>query len=315
MEELKFKPDYIFEVSWEVCNKVGGIYTVISTKANVLTEEYKDKLILFGPDVWKETRDNPNFIEDKFLYRSWREKAENEGLRFRIGRWNMPGNPVVILVDFTQYFGEKDKIFAHFWEQYQLDSLSGQWDYIEPALFGYATAKVIESFYDFNITAHDKLIANFHEWVTGTGVLYLKEKCPQIGTIFLSHSTLLGRKIAEKGLALYRDLETFNNNEIVKNNGLISKYSLEKLSAQNADIFATTSEITSKECKKFLERSVDVILPNGIDDSFLPVSEEYEAKKNIARAKLFKVAEAVTNQKQPEDSFLIINSEIGRAHV
>ena len=308
MEELKLKPDYIFEVSWEVCNKVGGIYTVISTKANVLSEEYKDNLILFGPDVWKETRDNPNFIEDKFLYHSWREKAENEGLRFRIGRWNVPGNPVVILVDFTQYFGEKDKIFAHFWEKYQLDSLSGQWDYIEPALFGYATAKVIESFYDFNITAHDKLVANFHEWVTGTGVLYLKEKCPQIGTLFLSHSTLLGRKIAEKGLALYRDLETFNNNEIAKNNGLTSKYSLEKLCAQNADIFAATSEITSKECDKFLERPIDAILPNGIDDSFLPEVGQYETKKTLARTKLLKVAEAVTNQQQPKDSFLIINS-------
>ena len=151
-------------------------------------------------------------------------------------------------------------------------------------------------------------MANFHEWVTGTGVLYLKEKCPQIGTLFLSHSTLLGRKIAEKGLALYRDLETFNNNEIAKNNGLTSKYSLEKLCAQNADIFAATSEITSKECDKFLERPIDAILPNGIDDSFLPEVGQYETKKTLARTKLLKVAEAVTNQQQPKDSFLIINS-------
>ena len=143
------KPDYIFETSWEICNKIGGIYTVISTKALSIVKEYSDNYILIGPDVWKETRENPDFIEDRSLYKSWREKAENNGLHIRIGRWNIAGKPIVVLVDFTPYFSEKDKIFAYFWETYKLDSISGQWDYIEPALFGYAAGKVIESFYEF----------------------------------------------------------------------------------------------------------------------------------------------------------------------
>ena len=84
-------PDYVFETSWEVCNKVGGIYTAIATKAHVMVDEYKDNYILIGPDIWKETHKNPEFIEDKFLYRSWREIAESEGMRFKIGRWNIPG--------------------------------------------------------------------------------------------------------------------------------------------------------------------------------------------------------------------------------
>ncbi|MCK9422414.1 MAG: glycosyl transferase, partial [Bacteroidales bacterium] len=105
-------PDFLFETSWEVCNKVGGIHTVISTKAHILTEQYKDNYILFGPDVWKETHQNPEFIEDRFLYKSWHEKAESEGLRIKLGRWNIPGRPVVVLIDFTPYFSEKDKIFA-----------------------------------------------------------------------------------------------------------------------------------------------------------------------------------------------------------
>jgi len=174
----QIKPDYIFETSWEVCNKIGGIYTVISTKAPNIVNEYGDNYILIGPDVWKETHENPDFIEDKSLYRAWREKAESENFHFRIGHWNIIGSPVVILVDFTQYFSEKDKIFAEFWETYRLDSLPGGWDYIEPALFGYAAARIIENFYDFYLSAEDKIIAHFHEWMSGTGVLYLKKFIP-----------------------------------------------------------------------------------------------------------------------------------------
>ena len=69
-------PDYLFETSWEVCNKVGGIYTVISTKALSLVKEHNDNYILIGPDVWKETHQNPDFLEDKQLLSGWRERQK-----------------------------------------------------------------------------------------------------------------------------------------------------------------------------------------------------------------------------------------------
>lgn len=115
-EKTRITPDYLFEISWEVCNKVGGIHTVISTKALTLVNEFHDNYILIGPDVWKETHENPEFTEDKWIFRTWKEKAESEGLRLRIGRWNITGSPVVVLVDFTPFFPDKDKILAKFWE-------------------------------------------------------------------------------------------------------------------------------------------------------------------------------------------------------
>ena len=39
MNKNILSPDYIFEVSWEVCNKIGGIHTVISTKSLTLVNE------------------------------------------------------------------------------------------------------------------------------------------------------------------------------------------------------------------------------------------------------------------------------------
>jgi phosphorylase/glycogen(starch) synthase len=241
------QPDYLFETSWEVCNKVGGIYTVVSTKALTIVNTLKDNYILIGPDVWKETHENPEFHEDKFLYKSWRQQAEAEGLRIKVGRWNISGRPIAILVDFTNFFSEKDAIFANFWETYRLDSLSGAWDYIEPALFGYAAAKIIESFYSFHISHHDKIVAQFHEWMTGTGVLYLKEHVPQVATVFTTHATVLGRCIAGNGLPLYRNLKAYDGDQVSRQFGVVSKFSLEKLTACEVDCFTTVSALTDTE--------------------------------------------------------------------
>ncbi len=299
---------YLFETSWEVCNKVGGIYTVISTKALSLVNEYHDNYILIGPDVWKETHENPEFQEDKFLFKAWRQKAESEGLKIKIGRWNISCQPVVVLIDFTPFFSQKDKIFSWLWETYKLDSLSGGWDYMEPALFGYAAAKVIESFYDYAVSFHEKIVAQFHEWMTGAGVLYLKNKVPQVGTVLTTHATVVGRSIAGNGLPLYRDMEIYDGDGMALRFGITSKQSLEKLSAKNADAFTTVSQITNTECRQFLGKEADVLTPNGFDDVFIPARENYYEKRAKAREKLFQVAEGLLNQSLPKDGILIITS-------
>lgn len=308
MNENILKPDYLFEVSWEICNKVGGIYTVISTKAPRIQHELEDNYLLIGPDVWKETNSNPDFIEDKYIYRSWREHAEASGLRIRIGRWNIKSRPIVILVEFTQFFQIKDKIFANFWESYQLDSISGQWDYVEPALFGYAAGRVIENFYEFNLSSKERIIAHFHEWMAGTGVLYLKSHVPQIGTTFTTHATALGRAIAGNHLPLYGDLESYQPDATARRFDIVSKFSLERAAAVNCDAFTTVSEITSKECSHFLNRKVDIVTPNGFDDDFVPSDGEFGVRRDMARTKLLQIARAMFNIDLPDDTLLVINS-------
>lgn len=302
------KPDYLFEVSWEVCNKVGGIYTVLSSKYKSMANDLEDQYIFIGPDVWKETIDNPDFIEDRSLYKSWKDNAENQGLRIRIGRWNIPGKPAAVLIDFTPFFEKKDKIFANFWETYQLDSLSGGWDYVEPALFGYAAGRVIESFYNFHLSANDKIIAHFHEWMTGSGILYLKDETPQIGTVFTTHATSLGRSIAGNNIPLYNDLEQFNPVEMAKQLGITSKYSLEYNAAKEADCFTTVSEITANECKYLLSREVDMVTPNGFTDAFHPKIETFDTQRKIARDKIISVTEALLNQRIEKDALLVLTS-------
>ncbi|MDR2083891.1 MAG: alpha-glucan family phosphorylase [Bacteroidales bacterium] len=302
------KPDFLFEISWEICNKIGGIYTVLSTKSSLLNSEFGDNQIYIGPDVWMETSQTPDFEIDESLFKSWTSVAHDEGLLFRIGRWKVPGNPIVILIDFKQYFQEKNEIFAKFWELYKLDSISGQWDYIEPAMFGYAAAKIIESFYKFNISASDTIVAQFHEWMSGMGILYLKNKLPQIGTIFTTHATIIGRSIAGNEMALYKELDHINANEIAHKFNLNSKYSLEKLSIELCDILTTVSEITSRECKAIYGREADIITPNGIDRAMAPNMDFCNEKRIPARMCMLNVAKAMFNKEFPEDTPIIITS-------
>lgn len=305
---VNLKPDHVFEVSWEVCNKVGGIHTVISTKSPFMCNEYGENYILLGPDVWKETRENPEFTEDANLFKVWKEKALTDGLNIRIGRWNIPGHPVVILVDFTTFFPHKNEIFAEFWEEYQLDSISGGWDYVEPVMFGYGAAKVIENFYQYHFTSRERIIAHFHEWMTGAGILYLEKYMPQAGTVFTTHATVLGRSIAGNGKMLYDQMEKLDAEALARSYNITSKYSLEKYSAQVADCFATVSEITARECKYLLQKEPDQITPNGFDPSIVAVPEQMLEKRNKARNLLFQVAGSLLGYTVPEDSILLLHS-------
>ena len=177
MNNTKFTPDYLFEVSWEVCNKVGGIHTVIASKAKTTCKKFGDHYIVIGPDFAGEAASS-EFEEDASLLKQWRQALYDEGVRVRIGRWKIEGSPIAILADFTSLFSQKDEILKRLWESYHVDSISGQWDYVEPVLFGRIAGIIIESFVETFCTSTDKVAAHFHEWMTASGVLYLRENAP-----------------------------------------------------------------------------------------------------------------------------------------
>ena len=306
MTEHIEKPDYLFEVSWEVCNKVGGIYTVIATKSLHLESSLGRHHILVGPDVWMHSASNPDFLEDPNMYRSWKMEAAKAGLRVRIGRWNVPGKPTAILVDFKQFLTSQDEILTRFWKLYGVDSISGNWDYKEAALFGYAAGKVIESFHKYNIEPTEKVVAQFHEWQTGAGLLYIKATGVPVATVFTTHATVVGRCLAGNNVPLYRGMETYDGDEMASRFGVVARHSLEKKSAQNADVFTTVSDITAKECARFLGRPVDIVTPNGFENSFTPSSDEdYEEKHSLSRKRLVAVASAMCCGEVAADSIFI----------
>jgi len=307
MVKKQLRPDYIFESSWEVCNKVGGIYTVLSTRAKTLQEALRDKIIFIGPDFWKEN-ESPYFKEDSSLFADWQWEAKNQGLKIRVGRWTVPGEPIAILVDFNPYFEKKNDIYGWLWENYGVDSLHAYGDYDEASMFSYAAALVVESFYNHYLTLKDKVIYHANEWMCGLGALYINNKLPQIGTIFTTHATSIGRSIAGNMKPLYDYLFAYNGDQMAGELNMQSKHSIEKQTAHYVDCFTTVSDITAKECVELLDKPVDVVLPNGFDNSFVPSAAKFNRKRNAARRKMLDVANALLGEDLNDDTLLVSTS-------
>ena len=312
MAKKQLIPDFIFESSWEVCNKVGGIYTVLSTRAKTLQEALQDKIIFIGPDFWKE-HESPYFKEDGTLFADWQREAKEQGLKIRVGRWTVPGEPLAILVDFNPYFEKKNDIYAWLWENYSVDSLHAYGDYDEASMFSYAAALVVESFYLWKVVSKEwnentKVVYHANEWMCGLGALYINNKLPQIGTIFTTHATSIGRSIAGNMKPLYDYLFAYNGDQMAGELNMQSKHSIEKQTAHHVDCFTTVSEITAKECVELLDKPVDVVLPNGFDNSFVPSAQKFTSKRKEARKKMLDIANALLGEELDDDTLLISTS-------
>ena len=221
------KPDFIFESSWEVCNKVGGIYTVLSTRAKTLHDDIQDNLIFIGPDCWGKKK-SPYFKQDNTLLADWQKVAKKQGIKVKVGRWDIPGQPISILVDFQPYYAEKDTIYTKLWEYFKVDSLHSYGDYDEASMFSYAAGLVVESMYNFLKLQDKKVIYHANEWMTGLGALYIKHQIPAIGTVFTTHATSIGRSIAGNNKPLYEYLWAYNGDQMAEELNMQSKHSIEK---------------------------------------------------------------------------------------
>ncbi|MBB4045415.1 glycosyltransferase involved in cell wall biosynthesis [Bacteroides reticulotermitis] len=298
-------PDYIFEASWEVCNKVGGIYTVLSTRANTLQSKFRDRIFFIGPDVW-QGKENPLFVESDKLCAEWKKHAlEKDNLSVRVGRWNIPGEPIVLLVDFQMFFKQKNEIYAAMWNQFQVDSLHAYGDYDEASMFSYAAGKVVESFYRYNLTEMDKVVYQAHEWMTGMGALYVQDAVPEIGTIFTTHATSIGRSIAGNNKPLYDYLFAYNGDQMAQELNMQSKHSIEKQTAHYIDCFTTVSQITNNECRELLKRPADVVLMNGFEDDFVPKGSTFTGKRKRARSLMLNVANKMLGTNLGDDTLIV----------
>ncbi|MCI1685920.1 MAG: glycogen/starch synthase [Prevotella sp.] len=307
MEKNRLFPDYIFESSWEVCNKVGGIYAVLSTRAKTLQEVMKDHIFFIGPD-FRDQKVNPYFKADDSLFPSWKEDAAKRGLHIRIGRWLIPGEPITFLVDFQPYFKLKNQLYGRLWDLFRVDSLHGYGDYDEASMFSYASGLVVESFYRFYLNETYKVVYHGNEWMTGLGLLYVHYKLPFVATMFTTHATSIGRSIAGNNKPLYAYLYNYNGDQMAEELNMQSKHSVEKQTAKYVDCFTTVSDITARECKELLDKPVDQVLPNGFEDDFVPREPLFSRKRAAAREKMLEVANALLGTSLDDHTLIVSTS-------
>lgn len=307
MKKELLSPNYIFETSWEVCNKVGGIYTVLSSRAKTLKDNYQDQLVFIGPDL-KQPTANVDFKEDAKLFPAWKKAAANFGVKCRIGRWMVPGEPVAVLVDFEPFFEQKNNIYAQAWELFSVDSIRAYGDYDEASMFSYAAARFAEAVVSNCIEQQAKVIYQAHEWMSGLGMLFLKKQLPRVATIFTTHATSIGRSIAGNNKQLYAYFEGYNGDQMARELLMDAKHSIEKQSALQADCFTTVSSFTDRECKQLLDKAADVVLPNGFENDFVPNRSAFTKVRREARKQILKVAGALTGCEMPDDTLIVSTS-------
>jgi len=283
-DEIKPKADFLFEVSWEICNKIGGIWTVLKSKARPTVQHYGDNYCLVGPYFSQSSKgefeegDVPNEWIKSFL------DLEKEGLLLKFGYWLMPGNPKVILIDFSKWMERGDQIKRELWERFKIDSFNSPFDYTEPLVWSFAAGRVIEKL--SNNLLGKKIVAQFHEWLSGAGLLYLKSKVLPIGTVFTTHATVLGRTLTGNNISLDSFLGKINSQEEAYKYGVQAKHQIEYACAQKTDVFTTVSQITGLESETILNRFPDVLLPNGLDMSRFPSIEQISIKHKLQRDKI-----------------------------
>jgi glycogen(starch) synthase len=286
----------LVEVGYEVCNKVGGIYTVLVSKARVIKKQVKNYYMIGPYYPEKAAAEFEAGEAPPELRKAFDSLEKKHGIICHFGRWVIEGEPSVILVEPGKLSKNVNDLKKKMWEGYKIDSLASDWWYDEPLPWSTSVGVVIEELY--NSGALGKVvIAHFHEWLCGAGLLHLKSVKSPVKTVFTTHSTVLGRTIAElekedlydlinKGLAENKPVDPKKAYDY----GVQAKHLNERACAQNADVFTTVSSIVGKECEFMLGRKPDVILPNGLDMEKFPLMEELANMHVFYREKIRRFA-------------------------
>ena len=277
--------------------------------------EHPDKVFFFGPDFGDHS--NIYFKKDKSLLKEWLSAFSRQysDIPVRIGRWQVPGEPIAILLKFDALWPKKDEIYAWAWDKFQVQSHAAYGDYDESCLFGYAAGMVMESLYQWLMEKEDisinpsKIAPQFcmhaNEWQTAFSIFYIQAHCPQIATLFTTHATGIGRSIAGNGKPLYDYFEAYNGDQMAYELNMVSKHSVEKQAAHHADCFTTVSDITARECKQLLDKEVDIVTPNGFEPTYVPKGKTFDEKRAAAREALRRVAGEQLGGTVPQNALLV----------
>jgi phosphorylase/glycogen(starch) synthase len=296
---------WLFEISWEVCNKVGGIHTVLGSKAAQAMIAFGDRYIALGPLLDRnpgfEPCDPPKDLKPSL------ERLENMGIRIAVGRWDVPGKPWAWLIGFQNAIPSHEKLLFQLWNDFGVDSMSGSWDYIEPVLFSTAAAMVVKEVSDDMESAD--IFAHFHEWMSGAGVLHLKKHAPSVCTVLTTHATMLGRAMSGSGVDIYERLEEIEPSQEAKVFDVTAKHSMESVSAREADCFTTVSNITRREAANLLGTNPEVVTVNGFNlEGFADPAEVKKTRASSRELLLDLASRFLERDLKPDKTLLVATS-------
>ncbi|EGF83506.1 hypothetical protein BATDEDRAFT_29352 [Batrachochytrium dendrobatidis JAM81] len=270
----------LFEIAWEVANKVGGIYTVIKSKAPVTCNEYDDRYCLIGPLSYKTA---PLEVEEtkpsSAAMRSAIDSLQSAGIKTLFGRWLIEGSPYVLLLDVGSASSRMGEWKADLWNIAAVPSPSDDQETNQAIMFGYLVTWFLGE-------KRPVVIAHFHEWQAGVALILIRKRYLNLATVFTTHATLLGRYLCAGDVDFYNNLKFFDVDAEAGKRGIYHRYCIERAAAHCADVFTTVSHITAYEAEWLLKRKPDGVLPNGLNVIKFSAIHEFQNRHAIAKEKI-----------------------------
>ena len=296
-------PPLLFEIAWEVCWQLGGIYTVLRSKADCMKQRWDDRYCLIGPY-------NPQTAAVEFeerptegIIRETLDRLRAQGVPCHFGRWLIPGRPRVILLDYRARYPNLDGDKYLLWKDHGISTSAHDGEVNEVTAFGFTVAQFFHEL--AQVAGSRPILAHFHEWMAGVAVPRIAHLRLPITTVFTTHATLLGRYLASDSPAFYDHLPFINPDEQAGKYNIWPRYAIERAAAHASTVFTTVSEVTAYEAERLLGRKPDAILPNGLNIRRFSAIHEFQ---NLHRAYKERIHDFVMGHFFPSYTFDLDNT-------
>lgn len=292
------QPPLLFEIGWEVCWQLGGIYTVLRTKALAMQERWGEHYCLIGP--YNPTTAAVEFEEmpTEGFIRQTLDKLRDQGIPCHYGRWLVEGRPRVILLDYRARYPMLNTDKYLLWKDHGIPTLADDGEVNDVVAFGFTVAEFFREL--LNVVTDRPVLAHFHEWMGGVAVPRISHMKLDMSTLFTTHATLLGRYLASDNPDFYRNLPFINPEAEADRYGIYPRFAIERAAAHAATVFTTVSEVTDVEARQLLGRGADVILPNGLNIHRFAALHEFQ---NLHRQYKERIHEFVAGHFFPSYTF------------
>ncbi|KPI36387.1 Glycogen [starch] synthase [Cyphellophora attinorum] len=279
------KNHLLFEIATEVANRVGGIYSVLKSKAPVSTAEYGDRYVLIGPLNKASAAVEVEQIEPPQGHlRDTIAAMQERGIEIMYGRWLIEGAPRVLLINTGTGYRWLDEWKGDLWTQAGIPSPASDHETNEAIVFGYLVAWFLGEFVSREQTR--AVIAHFHEWLAAVAIPLTKKRQMDLTTIFTTHATLLGRYLCAGSVDFYNNLQYFDVDSEAGKRGIYHRYCIERAGAHSCDVFTTVSHITAFESEHLLKRKPDGVLPNGLNVKKFSAVHEFQNLHSVQKEKI-----------------------------
>uniref|UniRef100_A0A672PZG8 Glycogen [starch] synthase n=1 Tax=Sinocyclocheilus grahami TaxID=75366 RepID=A0A672PZG8_SINGR len=269
-----------------VVNVVGGIYTVIQTKAKITVDEWGENYIMMGPYYEHNFKTQVEKCEPpNQAIKAAMDSLINNGCQVHFGRWLIEGSPYVILFDIGAAAWNLDRWKGDLWNACSIGLPYHDREANDSLIFGSLVAWFFKELTD-QLQDKPNVIAHFHEWQAGTGLVLSRSRKIPLATVFTTHATLLGRYLCAGNADFYNNLDKFNIDQEAGERQIYHRYCLERAAVHCAHVFTTVSQITAVEANHMLHRQPDVVTPNGLNVRKFSAMHEFQNLHSMNKAKI-----------------------------